>query len=428
MKEIIKKIIFDFQAKQLPTFYTRDLKVPLNIGKIISVIGPRRSGKTWYLYQLMGELATAGVSRKQIIYINFEDERLDFDNNYDIIVEAWQELYPEYIGEALYFFYDEIQELPNWEKYVRRLYDTVSNHIIITGANSKMLSKEIATTLRGRSLAFEIMPLSFIEFLRFHDIPDKQNYSTIENSQINVLFQEYLLWGGYPELTKVETAFKTAILQEYFNVMIYRDLVERYKIKDVSILKYLIKRLIGSFSKEFSINKLYNELKSKNFSISKNFIYELVEQIFSVYFMEYIEKYEPSVIKRELTNKKIYLYDNGFASSIQFLFSEDRGKLLENLVFIYLRNKYKDLFFLKNGFECDFLVFPPNSRPLLIQVTDWLHRDNYARKIKGLIKAKQRIPDAELILLFNSKEHKLPLAENIKFQAISNFIRTGPRS
>ena len=422
MKDILKKIFLDFHAKTLPVFYERDLKVPLTIDKIISIIGPRRSGKTWYLYQLISELEATGVPRRQIIYVNFEDERLNFDNNYDLIIEAWRELYPNHVDEKLYIFYDEIQELPDWEKYIRRIYDTVSTNVVITGSNSKMLSKEIATTLRGRSLSFEIMPLSFSEFLRFNDVIYKKNCSSIETAQTVALFQDYLLWGGYPELIKIDATFKTNILQEYFNVMIYRDLVERYCIKDVSILKYLIKRLISSFTKEFSVNKLYNELKSKNFSISKNSIYELVEQIFSVYFMSSVEKYEPSVIKRELTNKKIYLYDNGFATSIQFLFSEDRGKLLENIVYIYLRNNYKEIFFLKNGYECDFLVFPPNEKALLIQVTDYLHKDNLAREIKGLSKANQRIPDANLILLFNSKEADLSPVEGITFQEIYKFI------
>ena len=197
MKNILKKIILDFHEKDLPKFKTRDLKIP-NIKKIISIIGPRRSGKTWYLYQLIKELEENGIDRKQIIYINFEDERLIFDNNYDLILEAWRELYPDKINEDLYLFYDEIQELHHWEKYIRRMYDTVSENIVLTGSNSKMLSKEIATSLRGRSLAFEIMPLSFSEYLSFNDIITKRNYSSTEDAKVRNLFQEYLLWGGYP--------------------------------------------------------------------------------------------------------------------------------------------------------------------------------------------------------------------------------------
>ena len=422
MIDLLKKIISDFHSQELPKFKKRELKVPLNLGKILTIIGPRRAGKTWYLFQLIKELEDNDVKREQILYFNFEDERLDFSNNYDLIIEAWLELYPNLKLEDLYIFYDEIQEIPNWEKYIRRIYDTVTKKIVLTGSNAKMLSKDIATSLRGRSLSYEILPLSFSEYLFFNQVNIKEKYSTKGKSKIKKMFQEYLIWGGYPELIGIDKQFKSEILQEYFNVMIYKDLVERYSIKNISIVKYLIKRMISSFTKEFSINKLYNELKSKNFSISKDTVYKLTEQINSIYFITTIEKYEPSVIKRELTNKKLYLYDNGFASSIQFLYSEDKGKLLENAVFTFLRSKYKIVFFMKNGFECDFLVFPDNQRPLLIQVTDVLHDDNMNREFNGLIKSSKRIKNAKLLLLVNSKENNLETPDNIEIKQVCDWL------
>ena len=399
MKQALKTIIKDFHLKPLPPFKPRNLNVPLDLGKIITIIGPRRAGKTWYLFQLIESLEKGGIKREQIFYLNFEDERLDFDAGYDQILDAYLELYPDQKLDDLYIFFDEIQELPEWEKYVRRLYDTVTRKIFLTGSNAKMLSKEIATSLRGRSLSFEIMPLSFPEFLSFRSIDSKDIYSTKNRAKIQRSFDEYLTWGGYPELVDVERRFKANILQEYFNVMLYRDLMDRYGIRDASILKYLIKRLIGSFTKEFSVNKLYNDLKSRGIRIGKDSIYRLMDQIFSIYMVTYVEKYDPAVVKREMSNKKVYLYDNGIASAIRYTFSEDRGKLLENLVFTGIRNTTEAIFFLKNGYECDFIISPETESPLLIQVTETLHRDNLRREINGLEKAGKRIKNSRSLLI-----------------------------
>lgn len=399
MKSVLKRIISDYHARQLPAFKPRTLEVPLDSGKIITIIGPRRAGKTCYFSQLISRLEIAGVTRQQILYINFEDERLNFEGNYDQILGAYFELYPHQAPAGIHIFFDEIQELHNWEKFVRRLYDTVTKKIYLTGSNAKMLSREIATSLRGRSLSFEIMPLSFREFLLFKDIDATDYFSTKNSALINNCFDEYLVWGGFPELVNMESHLKPAVLQEYFNVMLYRDLAERYNIRDHSVLKYLIKRLIGSYTKEFSINKIYNDLKSRGFAIGKDSIYRMMDQIFSIYMLTYLEKYDPSVVKREMSNRKIYLYDNGFASATHYSFPEDRGKLFENAVFAHLRTLTEELFFLKSTWECDFLAFPKGEKPILIQVTEKFNSNNIDREITGLLKARKWIDNAQGLFL-----------------------------
>ena len=159
MKKILKRIIKDFHNRSLPDFKFRQADVPLNLDKIVTIVGPRRAGKTYYLFQLITELERQGVARNRILYLNFEDERLELEGRHDLIIEAYLELYPELDLSLSYFFFDEIQELDLWEKFVRRLFDTVTKRIFLTGSNAKLLSGEIATSLRGRSLSFEIMPL-----------------------------------------------------------------------------------------------------------------------------------------------------------------------------------------------------------------------------------------------------------------------------
>jgi uncharacterized protein len=423
MKDLVKKILSDFYELPLPSFHPRDLKVPLDLEKVITIIGPRRAGKTWYFYQLISTLEAQGTPRRQIIYVNFEDERFEFEGDYDQIIDAYVELNPGQPLNEVYIFFDEIQEMPNWEKYVRRLYDTVTHGIFLTGSNEKMLSAEIATSLRGRSLAFELMPLSFKEYLSFKSIAIENRLSKGKRALIKNSFTEYLVWGGYLELVNISSRFKHAILQEYFNVMLYRDLIQRYEIKDASVLKYLLKRLIGLFTKEFSVNKLFNDLKSRGFTTSKDTIYQMVGHIFSVYMAAPLEKYDTAVVKREMSNRKIYLFDNGFASAMHYAFSDDTGKLLENLVFSALRSISNEIFFLKNGGECDFVIFRRDQQPLLIQVTERLDADNHEREVRGLSIAKKRIKDAMgLILVSSAPTRQRNLPDWITLMEVSDWL------
>jgi predicted AAA+ superfamily ATPase len=276
--------------------------------------------------------------------------------------------------------------------------------------------------LRGRSLSFEILPLSFAEYLAFNDIPSNDQSSSRHRALIGNAFEQYCQWGGFPEIVTMEERFKAQVLQEYFNVMLYRDLVERYEIKDISVLKYLLKRLIGSFTKEFSVNKLYNELKSRSFSIGKDAIYRMMDAIFAIYMLASIERYDPAVIRREMTNKKVFLYDNGFATAMRYSFSEDRGKHLENIVFRHLREQTEEIYFARNGWECDFAVFQAGLPATLIQVTQHLDRDNIARELKGLISGKQFIGKADGLLLVETADQALDIPEWIQLQPIPQWL------
>jgi len=422
MKEKLKRIIADFHQDSLPAFRPRGLEVPLNLEKIIIVVGPRRAGKTFYLYQIMAGLGSLGVKRHEILYLNFEDERLELEGDYDLIFDAYRELYPEQDLSRVYLLFDEIQELPNWEKFVRRVSDTISRHIFLTGSNAKLLSREIATSLRGRGLSFEILPLSFSEFVRFHDLPAEKPVSSKDRALIGRAFESYLMWGGFPELVGMEERFKLQTLQEYFHVMLYRDLVERYQVNDPAVLKFLLKRLIGSFTKEFSTNKLYNDLKSRGFSIGKETLYRMMDEIFAIYMLSRVEKYDPSVIKREMSNKKVYLYDNGFATAMHYAFAEDRGKLLENLVFRHMREQTEDIYFVRNGWECDFAVFVPGQEPQLIQVTKSLDSDNLHREVKGLMAGRDFVGQGQGLILVENVERNLELPEWIRVVTIQEWL------
>lgn len=357
MKELFKTIIKDFHV-QIPfkEVFERALEIPLRSQKIISLTGPRRCGKTFYFYSLINQLIS-DIPVDRIIYINFEDERIEIDSRQlHLIMDAYYELYPENYNKEIFIFFDEIQNIDGWEAFVRRLYDTSDCHIFITGSSAKMLGKEIATSLRGRNLIYQMFPLSFKEFCQFQGIDSGDVYSTPGKARLRSQFQGYLENGGYPEVLQLPEELVHKTLQSYFDVMLFRDIVERYNVSNTVVLKQFIKKLLNTISSEFSIHKFYNELKSQGISISKNTIYEYLKYATDCFLLFLLLPYDPSLVRQHTRSKKIYAVDTGLINAITYRFSQDQGKLLENAVFLELLRREMPLFYHKNQFECDFII------------------------------------------------------------------------
>ena len=387
-KELIKNLITDFHEGNIPSAKPRLLEIPVNSRKIIALTGVRRSGKTYQLYNVITRLIRQKIKLKNILYFNFEDERID-KNSFILnnIIESYQELYPDINLNECYFLFDEIQNVNGWEKFTRRIYEQVSKNIFITGSNSKLLSREISTSLRGRSINFEIFPLSFEEYLNFSDIEINLNSTKSVSAIINT-FEKFLSSGGFPELIWIDSEIKNKILQEYFNVMIFRDLIERYDIKQTAILKYFCKRVIGNSSKEFSVNKIYNEIKSQGYKISKDTIYQFQTYVESIYLAFFLSRFAPSIVKQEFSKKKVYSIDTGLAASIDAAFLKSKGLVLENLVFLELIKSGKKVTYYSNNFECDFLLIENERVCEAIQVCfDINDTDTKKREEKSLIHA-----------------------------------------
>lgn len=387
-KNIVKEIIRDFQVKPLPKYITRQNSFPLDVTKIITLIGARRSGKTYMLYQAVDRLLQS-ISKSDMIFINFEDERLDLNiEDLDLILQAYRELYPQKNLSNCYFFFDEIQNVIGWEKFVRRIYDSVSRHIFITGSNAKLLSSEISTSLRGRSISYEVFPLSFVEFLNFHKI-SFDFHSSQQRGLIYNTLEHFLRSGGFPELAfEQNDDIRNRILQEYFDVMLFRDLVERYEIKNIVALKFFLKRLFASATKQISVNRIFNDLKSAGIKIGKNSLYEYLERAEAIFLVQTLKKYSRKLSTREFGEQKIYTIDNGLLNSVVYNFSADTGKIMEQAVFLELRRRGTDLFYLKNGFECDFAICTHDAISNVLQVCyDLDDAVTRKREIKGLVSA-----------------------------------------
>lgn len=390
-KDLLKTIIIDSQSRSFPEVWGRTLKIPSGSGKIITLSGVRRSGKTYHLFNLINHLKAQGVSIEKILYINFEDERLQLSSGeLDLILQVYRELYPQLELSGCYFFFDEIQEVEGWEKFIARVYSSISQHVFITGSNAKLLSKEIATALRGRNLTFEIYPLSFGEFVNVIS-PDLNPYGSADKAKLVNLFDLFLRQGGFPELVKQEDGLKDKILQEYFNVMVLRDLIERYQISQATTLKYFCKRIIGASAGEFSVNKIYNELKSQGYQVSKDTLYAYQEYAEAVYLNRFISKYSYSVVKTESSQKKTYVIDQGLGSALDYKLSQDKGRLLETTVALELLKQGKQIAYQHNGSECDFVVIGKGKVVEAIQVVyDFSDNHTKEREIKGLVSACQK--------------------------------------
>lgn len=234
MNTLFEQIIVDFHERRLPDLTRRSVDMPALPGKIDAIIGMRRTGKTWFLFQVMQQYLDKGIAKEAMLYINFDDERLFPLTAQDLggISDAYYRLYPHMRDERCYLFFDEIQNVDGWEHYLRRLVDTEDVQIAVTGSSAKLLSYEIATSLRGRAISTEVFPFSFNEVLQHEGIiseypvrPGAKQRALLENR-----LHHYLLQGGFPEVQSLSEEYRTRILQEYVDVVILRDVVERYQI------------------------------------------------------------------------------------------------------------------------------------------------------------------------------------------------------
>lgn len=411
-KELLKQLIAGFQESLPVKVYPRELSLPTDSCKIITVPGVRRCGKSSLFLVMINQLLQEQKIRKeQILFLNFDDERLNLNaENLDEILQAYRELYPDILLKDVYMFFDEVQMADDWQPFVRRVYEQECKQIFLTGSNSRMLSSELATSLRGRTLQFEEFPLSFKEFCTFTGI-STNHYVAGQRARVINAFKQYLHQGGFPEVALSPALYKDRILQEYFFVMLYKDLVERYEIKNPEPVRYFIKRVMSNLTKPTSINRIYNELKSQGVSIGKNTLYDVIAQTESIYLFFSLTKYTPSLIKESSGDKKYYCIDNGLRTVLLNPQSEDNGKLLENAVYLHLRRNLPiqgGLHYFKNKKECDFVITEQDEVARLIQVTYQLHdAETRQREIDGLLEAAQATGCRELFIITMEEEDEI---------------------
>ncbi|MCD6348087.1 MAG: ATP-binding protein [Candidatus Korarchaeota archaeon] len=368
--------------------------IQLNRNFVISVVGPRRAGKTYFIYHF---IKSNELRDDEYLFVNFEDPVEVKEPEKLPIVH--QEIYgklPEFI------FLDEIQALDNWIKTVYFLYESKRYYIFITGSSSKLLSQEIATQLRGRSITVKILPFSLKEILLMRGMGIKKHYSSYEIGAIKNELRRYMEHGAFPDVV-LGNIHPSTFYRDYLDIVTYRDIIERYGIENRYALSLFMKAVVSSFAKNFSVNKVFNTLKSIGVGVSRKTLYNFQKILEDVGLVFFLRKYDKSVRKVEMTLPKVYLVDNGIYRFMEG--KKDYGRLLEGLVFQELVKSglepNREIFYWeRGGKEVDFVIKKDDKVKQLIQVTCASSREEIEeREIESLIKAGRELKCDDLLII-----------------------------
>ena len=403
MNHIIKTILAEWKGKNIPAVISRDINIQgylnMKINKILVLNGFRRVGKTYILYGLANDILKSN-SREEVVQINFEDERIPLKTEFlsDLLPTA-EEIFDKKIK---YLFLDELHNIPNWSKWLRRTYDNRDMRIFVSGSSSRMSEEEIPTELRGRFLEIKIFPLSFKEFLKFKKL--SFDFKILDYSKekpiILKALAEYITYGGLPEIVLEDEGKKLELAQSYYSTVIKRDIAERYNIKNEESLKALLKLLLDS--KEYSVSKTYNTLKSLGHKVGKSTVQKYISYIENSYFAFSLPIFSYKIKNQMQYPKKIYFIDNVFINSISTKFSNNFGRLYENIVAVELKRRKKESYYWKNmeKEEVDFIIKEDKEIGQLIQVCyDLTDQDTKKREIRAILKASKSLKCDDLIII-----------------------------
>ena len=361
-KDNLKYVLKQATERPLPTSRPRELELPLAPSKVVTLTGIRRAGKTFLLFRTIRRLTDSGVPRRSILYLNLADDRLYpvVLEEMDLILAAHGELYPEALDGPRYMFLDEVQEVDGWERYVRRIHDTEDVRVFVTGSSARLQTRDLAPALRGRSIGYEVFPLGFAEYASFLGIETAEYDRDAEARLVHAL-EGYVRWGGLPEVVLAEEALRPLILADYASLIFYRDLVERYSIRNEHVMKLLLGFCAARPSTLLSVHKLHRDLRSRGVTVSKNTLYEYLDHLEDAYVLFRLPRHEPSLRKREQNPKKIHLVDPALGQAFAARGERNRGVWLENQVFLHLRRRFREIFYASNSHEIDLVVEAPEG-------------------------------------------------------------------
>lgn len=401
-RDTLKQIMIDQKETYLNnTIITRQYLLEENVNYCF--VGIRRTGKSYLMYQQIKQLESKGVPLSQIVYVNFEDERLLEIKVTDL--NTILEIGLEMSGSANkpYLFLDEIQNINGWEKFVRRIAD-MKYRINITGSNSKMLSSEIASTLGGRFIIMNVYPYSFTEYLTANH--REKNYldviSTQDRADVLSLYNEYVTFGAFPELVDIKN--KRAFLSSIYQTIYLGDIITRNKISNDFAIKLILKKIAESVTKPLSFSRLTNILKSTGMAIGKQTVINYVDYMTDSYLLFTLQNYAAKLVDKE-TSPKYYFMDTGL---LGLMLLDSKSAQLENLVAIELIRRYgvENVFFFENNVEIDFYI-PSESLAIQVSLQVLDDIDKKERETRAFAKLNNFIPDSKCILITNSEETNL---------------------
>lgn len=377
-------------------------------GKITAVVGMRRAGKTMFLHQIRRERLAGGMVRERMPYINFEDERLAglTVEHLHPLVEEYYRRFPALRGrETVMWCFDEMQTVPGWERFVRRLLDSEQVELFLTGSSAALLSREIATALRGRAWEVVMHPFSFEEALRHNGqmVPAQPDFlDGPARSALERAFLDYLVAGGFPEAQGLDSATRYQLLRDYVDVAMLRDVVERHSVSNVAGLRWLVRHLLSNAAGLFSVEKFYGAIKSQGLAISKDTVHQLIGHLQDCFLVRTVWMEATSERQRMVNPRKAYPVDPGLIPVFDRTSRSNLGHALETAVLLELERRRAEISYVKTsqGFEVDFLVRYPSGEEELIQVcADMTATDTAGRELRSLVEVGRQFPQAHKRLL-----------------------------
>jgi uncharacterized protein len=411
-REAIRQKIVDSIARPMPLLTQRDVWLPVSTGKATAVIGMRRAGKTSLLWQIMASRLLLGAPRESLLYFSFEDERLVGMQAQDLqlVIEEYYKLYPERRDhQETVFLLDEIQLVTGWETFVRRVLDSETITIYISGSSAKLLSREIASSMRGRATEVIVTPFSFKEFLRHHGVlPSKasKHLGKAERSLLHQKLVQYLAFGGFPEVQSLlapeHTRERLELLKTYVDIVLLRDVIERHNVTQPQVLRWLVQQLLGNAAGAFSVNRFFNDLKSRGVAVGKERLHEYLAHLEDTFLITSVSIASESIRRRQVNPRKSYPVDTGLSALFDPIGKPNTGHALETIVLQECLRRGNHIAYVNtaSGFEVDFLAESLNGQQMLIQVcADIADPETYHREMRALHEARVEYPRAQCLLI-----------------------------
>jgi len=410
MKDVIKSLIALKQSEIPFNVIERDIKLPIDRKKIITIPGVRRCGKSTLMEIAINTLVEGGVLRDNILWLGFDDERLKnmTSEELDMVIVSYMEMFPDIPIKDVYLFFDEIQLIKDWEYFVLRVYKSYCKNIFVCGSNATMLSSALSSALRGYPLEYETYPLSFNEYCRFKNVTTN-SYLEQDKARLRRAFELYNEGSAFPEVVLTASiSEQLKLLHGYFDTMLLKDLAEHYNISNTSVVRYFVKRILANLTKPTSINAIYKDIKSQGLKVGKDDLYLWANYVCDIFLFSRIPKYNRSLIKQQHSLDKYYCIDNGLRGAVLMPQSNDNGKKLENTVFMQL-NRIKQpsdsITYYQDAGECDFVI-QRNERVIqLIQATwDMSDESTREREVSGILEASRATGCDQLFIVTKDEE------------------------
>lgn len=408
IRNTLKNKLNDSLVAGIPRLTRREIRLPGVPDKALAVIGMRRSGKTCFLSQCMADLLAAGAPRESLVMMNFEDDRLAGMDASDLsfLLESYYQLHPEFRDQMqITLLLDEIQLVPGWETFARRILDSEIVRLFVSGSSATMLSREVHTSMRGRAMEVTVFPFSFREALLHRDLLPEKEWDALPKARRSILekaFRTYLADGGFPDAQNIDIRNRRPLLQGYVDVAVLRDIIERHGISNPVALRWLQRHLLGNPTAPFSIQKFYDALKSQGLPISKDSLHAFLSHFEDAFLIRTTSLFTGSERQRMVNPRKAYPIDPGLIPIYERIGRDNLGHALENAVIIELLRRGCEVHYFRTpqGNQIDFHAVDAKGNTLLVQVcANASDPATLEREVHSLIEAKTLHPEARTLLI-----------------------------